>query len=89
MLPPHMRQSDGTFDGKYVDCMFGRGGHTREILSRLSLNARLFAFDVDPEAIHVTRMLEAEDSRFCIIHRPFGDIGEVFESGTLDGVLEN
>jgi 16S rRNA (cytosine1402-N4)-methyltransferase len=36
--------------GVYVDCNFGGGGHSREILSRLNENGRLYAFDQDPDA---------------------------------------
>jgi len=75
------------YDGTYVDCTFGRGGHTREILKRCSANARVFAFDVDPDAIAEARRLESQDSRFTMIHRPFGDIAEVFEPGQVNGVL--
>ena len=38
-------------DGVYVDCTFGRGGHSRLVLERLSRDGRLLAFDRDPEAI--------------------------------------
>lgn len=87
MLPPHKRCPDGSFDGTYVDCTFGRGGHSREILRRLGPAGRLFAFDVDPEAVAVARQLEAEDARFQIIHRPFGEIADVFNANELNGVL--
>ena len=36
--------------GIYVDCTFGGGGHSREILSRLNENGRLYAFDQDADA---------------------------------------
>jgi 16S rRNA (cytosine1402-N4)-methyltransferase len=36
--------------GIYVDCTFGGGGHSREILSRLDQHGRLIAFDQDPAA---------------------------------------
>jgi len=87
LLAPHLMQPDGRFGGTFVDGTFGRGGHTREILQRLSSDARLFAFDVDPEAVLVAKELEKEDPRFSIIHRPFGDIAEIFQTGQLDGVL--
>jgi 16S rRNA (cytosine1402-N4)-methyltransferase len=64
-------------DGTYVDGTFGRGGHSRAILQRLSKKGRLIAFDLDPEAIKVAKNLEAEDKRFSIVHRPFGDMAEV------------
>jgi len=87
MLHPKMRQPDGTYSGIYVDCTFGRGGHSREILKRLSPEGRLIAFDVDREAVNVARRLEAEDPRFQIMHRPFGDLADVFRTGELHGVL--
>jgi len=87
VFPANRKRPDGTFDGAYVDCTFGRGGHTEGILGRLSPDARLFAFDVDPEAVAVAKRLEAKDKRFKIIHRPFGDIGSVFQPGQLDGVV--
>ena len=40
-------------DGIYVDCTFGRGGHSRAILERLGSNGSLFVFDRDPHAITV------------------------------------
>ena len=77
-------------DGVYVDGTFGRGGHSRAILSRLSPKGRLHAFDLDPEAIAVAKELEREDSRFTIHHRPFGDmlqaLGEELHGG-VSGVF--
>ena len=40
-----------TPDGVYVDGTFGRGGHSRALLARLSPRGRLIAFDRDPEAV--------------------------------------
>jgi 16S rRNA C1402 N4-methylase RsmH len=42
-------------DGTFVDATFGRGGHSRLILSRLPPTARLIAFDKDPEAVAAAR----------------------------------
>ena len=45
--------------GAYADATFGGGGHSREILSRLSPNGRLMSFDRDEDAIRAaTRRLE-------------------------------
>jgi 16S rRNA (cytosine1402-N4)-methyltransferase len=59
--------------GVYVDATFGRGGHSRLILSRLAPQARLIALDRDPEAIaHATQGPSAiTDTRFQIVHAPF------------------
>lgn len=50
------------------------GGHSTEILRRLSKDGRLWAFDLDPNAVAVGQKLEAMDSRFKILHRPFADV---------------
>ncbi len=58
-------------DGVYVDGTFGRGGHSREILSRLTSHGKLIAFDKDPEAIAVGQALAREDERFTVLHSSF------------------
>ena len=85
MFPPRMQVPGGKYNGTYVDCTFGRGGHSREILSRLSPSGRLFAFDVDPDAVVVAKELERQDARFHFFHKPFGEIGDVFDDGGFDG----
>lgn len=87
LFPASLRRSDGKYDGTYVDCTFGRGGHSKGILDKLGPDSRLFAFDVDPTAVREARKLEAQDSRFHIIHRPFGDLDQEFEPGQVNGVL--
>lgn len=64
----------GRDTGIYVDATFGRGGHTRLLLSKLDQDARVYAFDKDPQALEVAAQLEQEDSRFRIIHASFADI---------------
>ena len=46
-----------------VDGTFGRGGHSRSLLARLDQTSRLWAFDVDPQAVQVAKELEEEDPR--------------------------
>ena len=58
-------------DGVYVDGTFGRGGHSRLILSRLGEKGRLVVFDKDPQAIAVARELAARDSRVSVVHDGF------------------
>ena len=43
----------GRDTGIYVDATFGRGGHTRLLLSKLDQDARVYAFDKDPQALEV------------------------------------
>lgn len=59
-------------DGTYVDATFGRGGHSRLLLSRLGPQGRLIAFDKDPEA--VAEAARITDPRFCIRHEAFTGI---------------
>lgn len=58
-------------DGVYVDGTFGRGGHSRLILSRLGEHGRLVVFDKDPQAIAVARELAAQDARVSVVHEGF------------------
>lgn len=64
-------------DGIYVDGTFGRGGHSREILARLTPRGRLLAIDKDPEAIAVGEMLEQNDKRFDIEQGSFADAAAI------------
>ncbi|MCD8521118.1 MAG: 16S rRNA (cytosine(1402)-N(4))-methyltransferase RsmH [Saccharospirillaceae bacterium] len=60
--------------GIYVDGTFGRGGHSRLLLSRLAPEGRLIGFDKDPLAINTGKELEQEDSRFQIVQASFADM---------------
>ena len=75
-------------DGVYVDCTFGRGGHSRAILQRLGGRGRLIALDRDLEAVRAAA--DVDDARFAIRHASFARIGEVLRElgvGEVDGVL--
>jgi 16S rRNA (cytosine1402-N4)-methyltransferase len=71
-------------DGHYVDATFGRGGHSRLLLSRLSAQGRLTAFDKDLEAIAEAQTIL--DPRFSIRHEGFAHLAEL-EPGSAAGVL--
>jgi 16S rRNA (cytosine1402-N4)-methyltransferase len=71
-------------DGTYVDATFGRGGHSRLLLSQLSPAGRVIAFDKDPEAIAVGNAIG--DTRFEIRHQGFAALGEL-EAGSVTGIL--
>lgn len=77
-------------DGSYLDATFGRGGHSRAMLAKLSAQGRVIAFDRDPTAIAAAQSLRT-DPRFTIIHTPFSQLGEVLAEqqllGQLDGIL--
>ena len=79
-------QVDGTdpADGTYVDATFGRGGHSRLILSRLSPQGRLIAFDKDPMAIAEAQRIT--DPRFAIRHQGFRHLDEL-PPASATGVL--
>ncbi len=75
-------------DGIYVDATFGRGGHSREILSRLGPVGRLIALDRDPQA--VAAAAEMQDARLQMVHAAFSELTEVLRElavEAVDGVL--
>ena len=75
-------------DGIYVDATFGRGGHSREILSRLGPGGRLIALDRDPQA--VLAAAEIQDARLQIVHAAFSELTDVLRElavQAVDGVL--
>ncbi len=75
-------------DGRYVDATFGRGGHSRLLLRRLSSRGRLLALDRDPEAVAAAADLEG-DPRFRILHCAFADLAQALDRvgwDLVDGV---
>ena len=75
-------------DGLYVDGTFGRGGHARALLQRLSPAGRLVAFDRDPEAVAAAAAIT--DPRFVIVHASYAEMGQALAArGVLrvSGVL--
>ena len=71
-------------DGYYIDATFGRGGHSRLLLSRLSEQGRLTAFDKDLDAIAEARTIQ--DPRFLIRHEGFAHLADL-APGSAAGVL--
>ncbi|MGK2913061.1 MAG: 16S rRNA (cytosine(1402)-N(4))-methyltransferase RsmH [Porticoccaceae bacterium] len=78
-------------DGFYVDGTFGRGGHSRALLARLSERGGLLAIDKDPEACAAGRDLFGDDSRFEIVQGSFAELADLIAArnrrGRVNGVL--
>ena len=75
-------------DGCYVDCTFGRGGHSRLILARLGSAGRLIALDRDPQAVAAGG--EIDDGRFRMLHGRFSRLAELAVGAGVtraDGIL--
>jgi 16S rRNA (cytosine1402-N4)-methyltransferase len=75
-------------DGVYVDCTFGRGGHSRGILARLGKRGRLIALDRDPAAIAARG--DIDDVRLHLVHGSFGGLRDVLREhgiGEVNGIL--
>jgi 16S rRNA (cytosine1402-N4)-methyltransferase len=72
--------------GRYLDCTFGGGGHSRAILAAAA-DTQVVALDRDPAAAARGALLDEEFAgRFALIRRNFGGLGE-FDLGLFDGVL--
>ena len=74
--------------GTYIDGTFGRGGHSKKILSKLGEAGRLFAMDRDLAAVEVGKAIK--DARFKIEHRHFSEINQLVINNNLthvDGIL--
>ena len=69
----------------YLDCTFGRGGHTKKILDKLSLKGQLVSFDLDDSAMEAAKNIKHENFRF--IKTNFSKIDEFIKDNSLTGVL--
>jgi 16S rRNA (cytosine1402-N4)-methyltransferase len=74
-------------DGCYIDCTFGRGGHSGLILSKLSEQGRLIAIDRDPTAIVAAEKF-SDDPRFLIEHQGFADLQDIADKHQLNGKVQ-
>jgi S-adenosyl-methyltransferase MraW len=73
-------------DGTYVDCTFGGGGHSREMLKRLGPNGRLIAFDQDEDA----RANLPDDDRVIFAQYSFRHLQRIlrlYKAIPVDGIL--
>lgn len=78
-------------DGIYLDGTFGRGGHSREILARLSESGRLLAMDKDPAAAAHAQEAFSAEGRFEFIPGSIANLGQSLNerglTGQLSGIL--
>ena len=71
--------------GAYLDCTFGLGGHSKEILKRLNSKGTLNSIDQDQMVIEYAKKIQ--DPRFKFEYSKFSKIGELFINRKFDGIL--
>ena len=72
-------------EGTYIDCTYGRGGHTKKILETISSNSQLTSFDKDSDAIEHGNNIQ--NTNFKIIQDSFSNINKYFSKDSVDGIL--
>ena len=72
-------------EGTYIDCTYGRGGHTKKILETISSNSQLTSFDKDSDAIEHANNIQ--NTNFKIIQDSFSNINKYFSKDSVDGIL--
>jgi 16S rRNA (cytosine1402-N4)-methyltransferase len=92
MLAEALQQLAIKKNGIYLDCTFGRGGHSAAILNSLGENGRLLAFDRDWDAINSDyAQALLKDTRFKLIHSCFSNLQNALLHenllGKIDGIL--
>jgi 16S rRNA (cytosine1402-N4)-methyltransferase len=91
LLGPVLEGLNIRANGCYVDGTFGRGGHSRAILERLTANGRLIAIDRDPQAIASAPEALLSDPRFELIRGESAQLEKFIDErdlrGSVDGVL--
>lgn len=93
LLKETIEQLNPRDNGIYVDATFGRGGHTRELLSRIN-NSHVYAFDRDETAIEAGEQLQKSDvigsNQLTLIRSNFEDMKESLNKlnvTAVDGVV--
>ncbi len=74
-------------NGIYLDCTFGRGGHSQKILEYLDSQGRLIAIDKDQEAINAAKKIK--DQRFEIFQTNFLNFDEILKKKVLKNWMES
>ena len=74
-------------NGIYLDCTFGRGGHSQKILEHLNSQGRLISIDKDQEAINAAKKIK--DRRFEIFQTNFLNFDEILKKKVLKNLMES
>ncbi|MFK8067636.1 MAG: 16S rRNA (cytosine(1402)-N(4))-methyltransferase RsmH [Gammaproteobacteria bacterium] len=78
-------------DGIYIDCTFGRGGHSKAMLNSLGKEGKVIGIDRDPSAIEAGNTLASEDKRFSIEQGAFSKLQQIADqkgvTGKVSGIL--
>ena len=86
MLYESIKALDIIPNGFYIDCTFGRGGHSKEILKKLNDEGRLLALDKDLEAVKEGETIK--DKRFEIVHASFKDLNNILKKKISKNLME-
>jgi 16S rRNA (cytosine1402-N4)-methyltransferase len=86
MLDESIKALDIIPNGFYIDCTFGRGGHSKEILKKLNDDGRLLALDKDLEAVKEGETIK--DKRFEIVHASFKDLEDILKKKISKNPME-
>ena len=74
--------------GRYVDCTFGHGGHSRAVLERIGPDGRVLVMDRDPQAVTAARELARSDPRIAVHHARFGEVSTCVRAAGLSGRVD-
>ena len=86
MLHESIKALDIIPNGFYIDCTFGRGGHSKEILKKLNDDGRLLALDKDLEAVKEGEKIK--DNRFEIVHSSFKSLKNILKKKISENPME-
>tara|TARA_B100001540_G_scaffold101682_1_gene91595 strand:+ start:42 stop:935 length:894 start_codon:yes stop_codon:yes gene_type:complete len=72
-------------NGSYIDCTFGRGGHSKLILNKISSKGFLSSFDKDPDAFKFSQ--DFKEKNFKSFHDSFKNLDKYFKTESVNGII--